>query len=52
MSYRADKKVDGWTDADWRMNTQTDAGNNNTQSPKLASGNNMQSGSIIIKFNI
>ena len=37
MSYRADKLV---IDARTDTHTQTDAGNDNTQRPKLASGKN------------
>ena len=37
MSYRADKQVIT-AHTDGRTDTQTDAGNNNIQKPKLASG--------------
>ena len=40
MSYRADKQVIT-AHTDGRTDTQTDAGNDNTQRPKLASGKNM-----------
>ena len=40
MSYRADKIGDGRPDG--RADTRTDAGNDNTRRPKLASGNQME----------
>ena len=39
MIYRADKQVIT-AHTDGRMDTQTDAGNDNTRRPKLASGKN------------
>ena len=40
MSYRADKRVIT-AHTDGRTDTQTDAGNDNTRRPKLASGKNV-----------
>ena len=41
MSYRADKQVIT-AHTDGRTDTQTDAGNDNTRRPKLASGKNVK----------
>ena len=43
MSYRADKL---WVDAHTQTHTQTDAGNDNTQRPKLASCKNEENNSM------